>query len=114
RPVFGDNCTCAARGSGRSRRTTGRVPSQHTGGGLMTTVSAAVAEVVAEHTTEVFALMGNGNAHVTDALARHGSTTITAVRHEAATVASADAYHRISRRPAVATTTYGPGFTNAL
>ncbi|MHA6799598.1 thiamine pyrophosphate-binding protein [Bounagaea algeriensis] len=80
----------------------------------MTTVSAAVAEVVAEHTTEVFALMGNGNAHVTDALARHGSTTITAVRHEAATVASADAYHRISRRPAVATTTYGPGFTNAL
>ncbi|MHA6803963.1 thiamine pyrophosphate-binding protein [Salinifilum ghardaiensis] len=80
----------------------------------MTTVSAAVAEVVAEHTTEVFALMGNGNAHVTDALARHGRTTITAVRHEAATVASADAHHRISRRTAVATTTYGPGFTNAL
>jgi thiamine pyrophosphate-dependent acetolactate synthase large subunit-like protein len=36
------------------------------------------------------------------------------VRHEAAAVAAADAYYRASGRLAVATTTYGPGFTNAL
>ena len=80
----------------------------------MTTVSAAVAEVVGAHTPEVFALMGNGNAYFTDALARQGRVRVTGLRHEAATVASADAYHRVSRRIAVATTTYGPGYTNAL
>lgn len=80
----------------------------------MITVSAAVADAVAVHATEVFALMGNGNAYFTDALARHERVRITGLRHEAGTVASADAYHRISRRTAVATTTYGPGYTNAL
>jgi hypothetical protein len=64
----------------------------------MTTVSAAVAAAVAEHTGEVFALMGNGNAYFTDALARQGRVRMTAVRHEQATVASADAYQRASRR----------------
>lgn len=80
----------------------------------VTDVSSAVAAVLAERTSEVFVLMGNGNAHLTDALARDPSVTLTAVRHEAATVASADAFHRVSRRIAVATTTYGPGFTNTL
>lgn len=80
----------------------------------MTTVSEAIAASVAERATEVFALMGNGNAYFTDALARQGIVRVTAVRHEAATVASADAYQRITRRTAVATTTYGPGFTNAI
>lgn len=80
----------------------------------MTTVAEAIAATIADHTYDVFALMGNGNAYLTDALARQGRVRITGVRHEAATVASADAYHRISRRIAVATTTYGPGFTNAL
>lgn len=79
----------------------------------MTTVSERVAAVIAAHTDEVFALMGNGNAHVVDALARE-DVRLTAVRHETATVASADAYFRVSRRLAVATTTYGPGYTNAL
>lgn len=78
------------------------------------TVSQVVARVIADHTDEVFALMGNGNAHLTDALARQGRVRTTALRHEAGTVASADAYHRMSRRIAVATTTYGPGFTNTL
>ena len=80
----------------------------------MTTVSAAVAETVAQYTGEVFALMGNGNAYLTDALARQGRVTVTAVRHEQATVASADAYQRATRMTAVATTTYGPGYTNAI
>lgn len=80
----------------------------------MHTVSETIAGIVADHTTEVFALMGNGNAYFTDALARQDRVRLTAVRHEAATVASADAYQRITRRTAVATTTYGPGYTNAL
>ena len=80
----------------------------------MTTISAVVAEVVAEYTDEVFALMGNGNAYFSDALARQNKVTVTAVRHETATVASADAYYRAARKIAVATTTYGPGYTNAI
>lgn len=76
-------------------------------------VSARIAHVLAHHVTDVFGLMGNGNAHFVDAVA---STRMryTAVRHEVATVASADAYYRVSRRPAVATTTYGAGYTNAM
>ncbi|WIM73473.1 thiamine pyrophosphate-binding protein [Corynebacterium suedekumii] len=57
--------------------------------------------------------MGNGNAWLIDALPTAGIAVVP-VRHEAATVAAADAYGRASRRLAVATTTYGPGFTNAL
>ncbi|MFD1213050.1 thiamine pyrophosphate-binding protein, partial [Arthrobacter sp. GCM10027362] len=79
----------------------------------MTTVSERLAPIIAAHAEDVFALMGNGNAYFLDALART-PVRITAVRHEAATVAAADAYHRVSGRLAVATTTYGPGFTNAV
>ncbi|OMH32987.1 thiamine pyrophosphate-binding protein [Tersicoccus sp. Bi-70] len=79
----------------------------------MTSVSARLATVLADHVDQAFALMGNGNAWFLDAL-RTTDMRITAVRHETATVASADAYHRVSGRIAVATTTYGPGFTNAM
>jgi thiamine pyrophosphate-dependent acetolactate synthase large subunit-like protein len=78
-----------------------------------TTVAQTVASAIATCTEHVFALMGNGNAYVLDALAAT-DVTVTAVRHEAATVASADAYQRITGHLAVATTTYGAGFTNAV
>ncbi|MDA3147314.1 thiamine pyrophosphate-binding protein [Leucobacter sp. UCMA 4100] len=68
---------------------------------------------LAAHTEQVFGLMGNGNAHLIDAL-RDLGLAFTPVRHEAATVASADAYARVSGKLAVATTTYGAGFTNTL
>lgn len=77
-------------------------------------VSGVVADAVAAHTREVFALLGNGNAHFTDALARRGDIRITGVRHEDAAVASADAYYRVARAIACATTSYGPGYTNTL
>ncbi|AJK70024.1 thiamine pyrophosphate-binding protein [Corynebacterium marinum] len=77
------------------------------------TVPERVAAVVAEHTRTVFGLMGNGNAWFIHALAERG-VEIIPVRHEAAAVAAADAHHRTTRRLAVATTTYGPGFSNAL
>ncbi|WP_098482437.1 thiamine pyrophosphate-binding protein [Georgenia soli] len=79
----------------------------------MSTVSEVVAVAVASLTDDVFAIMGNGNAYLLDALGRT-SVRVTALRHEAATVASADAYHRVSGRLAVATTTYGPGYTNTI
>mgnify|MGYP001016536720 CR=1 FL=1 len=41
---------------------------------------------------EVFGLLGNGNAHLVDAMLRLTPIRYTAVRHEAATVASADAH----------------------
>lgn len=76
-------------------------------------VSARIAEVVSHYVTHCFGVMGNGNAHFVDALA-DSPVEYVAVRHEVATVASADAFHRVSRRLAVATATYGAGFTNTL
>lgn len=78
------------------------------------TLSARIAELLATHAADVFGVMGNGNAWFLDAVVTSTSMTYIAVRHEAAAVAAADAYYRASGRIAVATTTYGPGFTNAL
>ena len=78
------------------------------------TVSETIAATIPEFTSEVFTLMGNGNAYLLDALRHHNLVRMTALRHEAGTVASADAYYRVSRKIACASTTYGPGFTNAL
>ena len=77
------------------------------------TLAAATAKALAEHATQSFGLMGNGNAHLIDHLG-HAGVVYTAVRHEAATVAAADAYTRVSGKLAIATTTYGAGFTNTL
>lgn len=77
------------------------------------TVSDVVADSCARHTEIVFGLMGNGNAFFTSNLTRRGLRYISA-RHEAGTVAMADAYHRASGKIAVATVTYGAGFTNCL
>jgi thiamine pyrophosphate-dependent acetolactate synthase large subunit-like protein len=75
-------------------------------------VSAVVADVLAERAGHLFGLMGNGNAHLISRLTRRGFP-VTSARHEAATVAMADAYHRATGSIAAATTTYGAGFTNA-
>ncbi len=77
------------------------------------TLPRALARALARHSTQAFGLMGNGNAHLIDALPEAG-ISLTPVRHETATVASADAYTRVSGRLAIATTTYGAGYTNAL
>lgn len=79
----------------------------------MYSVSETIARTLAPEVDEFFGIMGNGNAWFVDALERLGRGIIP-VRHEVATVAAADAYHRVTRRPAVATTTYGPGFTNTV
>ena len=53
-------------------------------------MSAIVAEVVAERAGHLFGLMGNGNAHLISHLTA-GGFPFTSARHEAATVAMADA-----------------------
>ncbi|MCU1417146.1 MAG: thiamine pyrophosphate protein central region, partial [Schumannella sp.] len=78
------------------------------------TVSARVAATLDSVASDVFGVMGNGNAWFLDAVVTSTALQYTAVRHEAAAVAAADAYYRACGRLAVATTTYGPGFTNAI
>jgi thiamine pyrophosphate-dependent acetolactate synthase large subunit-like protein len=78
------------------------------------TVSAQVALVLADHIDEVFGVMGNGNAYLMDAFEKLPNVTVTPVRHEAGAVVAADAFHRASGGLAVATASYGAGFTNML
>lgn len=77
------------------------------------TVSARVAQALSHHVSEVFGVMGNGNAYFLDALSTT-ATRFTAMRHEAGGVAAADAYARAGGGLAAATATYGAGFTNTL
>lgn len=79
----------------------------------MTTLTEALATALSRHADHTFGLMGNGNAHLIDALTSLGMP-FSEVRHEVATVASADAYARVSGKIAIATSTYGAGFTNTL
>lgn len=77
------------------------------------TLALSLAQVLAAHTHHCFGVMGEGNAAFLHHYEGEGHTVVP-VRHEAAAVAAADAYYRSSGKLAVATTTYGAGFTNAL
>ena len=77
------------------------------------TVSGRVAQVLSGHLTDIFGVMGNGNVYFLDAAEKLG-LRFSSVRHEGAAIAAADAYYRASGRLAAGTTTYGPGYTNAL
>ncbi|HEX4443747.1 MAG TPA: thiamine pyrophosphate-binding protein [Galbitalea sp.] len=79
----------------------------------MASVSMHLAHALAARVTDAFGVMGNGNAYLLDALDRT-AVRYTAVRHEAGAVVAADAYYRAGGGLAVATTTYGAGFTNAI
>ena len=78
-----------------------------------TTVSTAVAGIVAERSAAVYGVMGNGNAYVVGHLTATGAPYVR-MRHEAGTVAAAQAHFLAAGAMATATTTYGAGFTNAL
>ncbi|HIW94932.1 MAG TPA: hypothetical protein H9867_00360 [Candidatus Corynebacterium gallistercoris] len=69
-------------------------------------------QLIAEQAT-VFGVVGNGNIHIVSDFHRAGGRYVS-TRHEAGAVAAADAYFRATGRVAVATSTYGPGFSNAL
>jgi len=76
-------------------------------------VSARITTALAGHVTKVFGVIGNGNIHFLDAVER-SELRFTAVRHEGGAVTAADAYSRVCGEIGVATTTYGPGFSNTL
>jgi len=76
-------------------------------------VSARITTALNSSVTNVFGVIGNGNIHLLDAIER-SQLRFTAVRHEGAAVTAADAYSRVCGEIGVATTTYGPGFTNAV
>ena len=62
----------------------------------------------------VFMVTGGGAMHLNDAFGRHGGYDITFCHHEQACAMAADAYFRISGRPAIVQVTTGPGAINAM
>lgn len=80
---------------------------------MIHTTSSVVAQVLAAHTHHVFGIMGEGNASFLHH-AEAAGLAMTPMRHESGAVTAADVHFRSSLRLAVATTTYGAGFTNAL
>jgi len=76
----------------------------------VTTTSAVLAAVTGSSVTQVFGVMGNGNALFIDAL----RIPFIPLRHEAGAVAAADAHARVTGGLGIATTTFGAGFTNSL
>ncbi len=57
---------------------------------------------------------GGGAMHLNDALSRHADLTAICCHHEQACAMAAEAYCRLSGRPAVVNVTTGPGGINAL
>lgn len=62
----------------------------------------------------VFMVTGGGAMHLNDAFGRHGGFSIVFCHHEQACAMAADAYFRVSGKPAVVQVTTGPGSINAL
>ena len=75
------------------------------------TVAEMIANVIMQRTDRVFGLIGNGNVDLMSTLTS-AHFPLTTVRHEVAVVTAADAYFRATGQMAVATATYGAGFTN--
>lgn len=62
----------------------------------------------------VFMVTGGGAMHLNDAFGRHHGFKIIHCHHEQACAMAADAYFRVSGKPAVVQVTTGPGGVNAL
>lgn len=77
------------------------------------TVSHALAVEIKRRDAQTYGVVGNGNIYLASELLKLDSPYM-AMRHEAGAVAAADAHYRATGEVAVATTTYGPGFTNSL
>src|SRR5690606_27452944 len=81
----------------------------------MTTNAARVAEAfVAAGVTCGFGLMGNGNLELISELVDHHGMEYLSARNEAAAVAAANGYARVSGDVGLAMVTHGPGLTNAV
>ena len=78
------------------------------------TVAELVGRTLAQlGVAQAFGVVGSGNFVVTNALRANG-VPFVAARHECGAATMADAYARMSGRPAVVTTHQGCGLTNAL
>lgn len=64
---------------------------------------------VAEGTTHMFGIMGDGNMYWMHELDKLGGVQMLEVRHEGAGLGMADGWARVTRTPGIATTTCGPG-----
>ncbi|MBB2940322.1 thiamine pyrophosphate-dependent acetolactate synthase large subunit-like protein [Actinoplanes lutulentus] len=73
-------------------------------------VGATLAGLGADH---VFGVVGSGNFHVTNALVANGARFV-ATRHEGGAATAADAYTRLTGRPAIVSVHQGCGLTNAM
>jgi acetolactate synthase I/II/III large subunit len=77
-------------------------------------VTDAVASVLTDLGADtVFGVVGSGNFHVTNALIARGARYVAA-RHECGAASMADAWARLTGRPALLSLHQGPGITNAL
>lgn len=88
-------------------------PAPRNPGKVSATVSTAIAEELRSFCHHCFGLIGNANSHFISALTESGFG-YSSVRHESAAVGAADAFYRAGGGMAIATTTCGAGFTNAL
>ena len=82
-------------------------------------VEKKVSDYVAEFLMEqgirhVFGIVGAGNAHLFDAIARLGFTAIVCVHHEQAAVMAATTYYRMTGKVSVVLLTTGAGSTNGV
>ena len=74
-----------------------------------------LADWLADHGIEhVFMLTGGGAMHLNHSLGTHPRLATTFTHHEQALAMAAEAYARLTNRPAVVNVTSGPGGTNAI
>ena len=81
--------------------------------------NAKISEHVAEclerlGITHAFGIIGAGNVHLFEAIARRGFTEIICVHHEQAATMAVQTYYRTSGRLAAAILTTGAGSTNGV
>ncbi|WP_375286758.1 thiamine pyrophosphate-binding protein [Sphingomonas sp.] len=78
-------------------------------------LSAWLADQLADHgIADVFMLTGGGAMHLNHSLGTHPRLKTTFTHHEQALAMAAEAYARLTNRPAVVNVTSGPGGTNAI
>ncbi|WP_338240452.1 thiamine pyrophosphate-binding protein [Aurantiacibacter hainanensis] len=83
----------------------------------MTTIKLSdwVADWLAAHgIDDVFMLTGGGAMHLNHSLGTHARLKTTFCHHEQSLAMAAEAYARLTNRPAVVNVTSGPGGTNAI
>src|SRR3954453_14100742 len=71
-------------------------------------------QLVAHGITDAFMLTGGGAMHLNHSIGTHAGITTTFCHHEQALTMAAEAYARLTQRPALVNVTSGPGGTNAI